>query len=130
MEKGKKTNKTNKPAEEPRSFRQIFNDYLLNSDDALAVAYRKHMAKGSDTDTHQCVDVKTVLNSERSTRLLKSYNGTLTQDDEYHFIFIEELPEMRRRNVRVYNGHYFSLTRRSDGMLRLNFKPIRVDGAF
>ena len=67
----------------------------------------------------------------------KDYQGVLRRDvecDEFrwdeHFTFVETLPWNTRRNPRVYNGKYISVTRRPDGTLRLNFKPLKVDDGF
>ena len=46
-----------------------------------------------------------------------------------HFTFIETLPWSTKRNPRVFRGRYISVTRRDDGSLRLNFKPMPKLGA-
>ena len=33
-----------------------------------------------------------------------------------------------KRNPRVYMGEHISVTRRDDGSLRLNFRPLKTDG--
>ncbi len=35
-----------------------------------------------------------------------------------------------KRNPRVFNGKYISVTRQDDGTYRLNFKPLKVDDGF
>jgi hypothetical protein len=35
-----------------------------------------------------------------------------------------------KRNPRVFRGKYISITRRDDGSLRLNFRPVKMDGDF
>ena len=35
-----------------------------------------------------------------------------------------------KRNPRVFNGKYISVTRQDDGTYRLNFKPLKVDEGF
>jgi hypothetical protein len=69
----------------------------------------------------------------------KDYQGVLRHDseavvDEFisrdsHYTFIETLPWSTKRNPRVFNGRFISVTRRDDGSLRLNFKPLRAEAA-
>ena len=85
-------------------------------------------------------NVKTMLHSDRKMRTGKDYQGVLRLDAEGvveeflsrdpHYTFIETLPWSMKRNPRVFNGKYISITRRSDGTLRPNFKPMKVDGDF
>ena len=44
--------------------------------------------------------------------------------------FIETLPWSMKRNPRLFNGHYISITRQDDGTLRPNFKPMKMDEMF
>ena len=70
----------------------------------------------------------------------KEYQGVLRLDaegvvEEYlsrdsHYTFIETLPWSMKRNPRVFNGKYISITRQDNGTLRLNFKPMKVDDGF
>ena len=70
----------------------------------------------------------------------KDYQGILRLDSEAivedflyrdpHYTFIETLPWSMKRNPKVFNGKYISVTRRDDGSLRLNFKPIKMDAGF
>ena len=53
-------------------------------------------------------------------------NGILTHDAEEHYTFREALPPTTyQRNPRVYNGKYITVTRKKDGRLQPNFKPIK-----
>jgi hypothetical protein len=95
------------------------------------------MKKVFNHNTHLGVNVKTVLNSDRIMRVGKDYQGVLKRDveiDEFrydeHFTFTETLPWSMKRNPRVFNGKYISVTRRPDGSLRPNFKPMTVDKCF
>ena len=82
-------------------------------------------------NTELCVDLKTLLRSDRIARMDESYPGVLTRDDVDHFLFIETLPQTAcRRNPRLYDGRYISLTRWNDGSLRLYFKKMKVDEDF
>jgi hypothetical protein len=47
-----------------------------------------------------------------------------------HFTFVETLPWTSKRNPRLFNGKFISVTRRPDGSLRLNFKPIKIGDDF
>lgn len=63
----------------------------------------------------------------------KTYQGMLRRDvetDEFlfdeHYTFVETLPATAgKRNPHVYDGKYITITRRDDGSLRPNFKPIK-----
>lgn len=83
--------------------------------------------------THLCVDVKTLLRSDTKMKAGKGYLGVLRRDEvceefrhEEHFTFHEErlAAAVCKRNPRVFDGQYITVTRRSDGSLRLNFKGL------
>ena len=95
------------------------------------------MKKVFNHNTHLGVNVKTVLNSDRIMRVGKDYQGVLKRDveiDEFlydeHFTFVETLPWSMKRNPRVYNGRYISVTRQDNGNLRPNFKPLKMGDDF
>ena len=85
-------------------------------------------------------DLKTILRSDRRMKVKKDYQGVLRLDDEGtideylsrdpHYTFVETLPWSMKRNPRVYNGKFISITRRDDGSLRLNFKPLKTGEGF
>ena len=88
--------------------------------------------KGCYKNTTLCCYLKTVLQSDRVMKLGKDYQGMLRRDvetDEFlfdeHFTFVETLPQVEKRNPRVFDGKYITITRRNDGTLRFNFKPIK-----
>lgn len=83
-------------------------------------------------NTHLCVDVKTFLHEDRTTLIGKNYHGVLTRDDEDHFRFEETTRASAdgKRNPHVFVGRYITVTRRDDGSLRLNFKPVTMDPGF
>lgn len=100
-------------------------------------ANKKSNLSGWHHNTHLGVNVKTVLNNDRIMRVGKDYQGVLKRDveiDEFlydeHFTFVETLPWSMKRNPRVFNGKYISITRRSDGSLRPNFKPMNIGRGF
>ena len=90
----------------------------------------KTMFKNTD---YGC-DVKTILRSDRRLRTGKDYLGVLRRDpdsvvDDFlsrdaHYTFVETLPWTEKRNPRVFRGRYITITRRDDGTLRLNFRPM------
>ena len=71
----------------------------------------------------------------------REYRGVLKRDsdtivDEFlyrdpHYTFIETLPPAAsRRNPRLFDGKYVTLTRWNDGTIRLYFKKLRTDDDF
>ena len=117
----------------PRLAGEILHDYLENSNEPLAVAYRERQneAEGWKPNTHLCVDVKTFLRKDHSAMPNREYPGWLKRDKEDHFVFVEMLPPTAgKRNPHVFNGQFITVTRRDDGSYRLNFKPLKVGADF
>ena len=95
--------------------------------------------QGWHKNTELCVNMKTMLRSDVRMKVGKDYQGVLRLDsegvvEEYlsrdpHYTFTETLPWIMKRNPRVFRGRYISVTRRDDGSLRLNFKPMPKLGA-
>lgn len=82
-------------------------------------------------DTQLCVDLKSMLRKDRIMMPGKTYHGLLRRDGEDHFSFIETLPSTNgKRNPHVFRGKYITITRRDDGTLRLNFRPLRQGPGF
>ena len=93
---------------------------------------KKNNRKGCYKNTTLCCYLKTVLQSDRMMKAGKDYQGMLRRDvetDEFlfdeHFTFVETLPHVEKRNPRVYDGKFITITRRDDGTLRPNLKPIK-----
>ena len=93
---------------------------------------KKGNRKGCYKNTTLCCYLKTVLQSDRMMKAGKDYQGMLRRDvetDEFlfdeHFTFVETLPHVEKRNPRVYDGKFITITRRDDGTLRPNLKPIK-----
>ena len=92
----------------------------------------KTMFKNTD---YGC-NVKTILRDDRRMRTGKDYLGVLRRDteaevDEFlsrdpHYTFVETDPWTSKRNPRLFRGRYITITRRDDGSLRLNFRPMPV----
>jgi hypothetical protein len=86
------------------------------------------------------VDLKTILRSDVRMKTGKAYQGVLRRDSDAeiedfrchdaHFTFTEAQPWTTTRNPRLFNGKYISITRRPDGSLRPNFKPLKVTKGF
>ena len=90
-------------------------------------------------NTELCVDLKTKLQNEVLMKPGIDYPGILRRDvvsedygfDDSHYTFIETLPSTAgKRNPHVFNGTYITITKRDDGSLRPNFKPMKVDADF
>ena len=54
----------------------------------------------------------------------------LVDDEAAHYTFVETLPWSMKRNPRVYNGKFISITRQGNGTLRPNFKPMPTGSHF
>lgn len=106
--------------------------------EAKNIQSKKANKHGWHNNTHLCVNLKTQLRSDRSAKSGKGYQGILRRDvecDEFlydeHFTFTEIVPQApQKRNSRVYMGEHISVTRRDDGSLLLNFRPLKTDGHF
>ena len=82
-------------------------------------------------NTDLCMDVKTILRSDRVTVIGKSYPGVLTRDTDDHYTFIETvLAGVEKRNPQVFRGEFVTITRRDDGTYRPNFRPMKVGADF
>ena len=86
--------------------------------------------KGWNINTDLCVDLKTFLRTDRTTQLGKDYAGVLTRDGEDHYSFVETMPWTNKRNPYVFKGKYITITRRDDGSLSPNFRPLRMGVGF
>lgn len=125
----------------PRLAGEILHDYLENSNDPLAVNYRDRKTNNLDgwnkNTVLSCI-LKTLLRSDRTMKPGKEFQGVLRRDAEsedfrydVHYTFIETIAQnTAKRNPRVYNGTYLTITRWSDGSLHPNFKPMRVGEDF
>ena len=97
--------------------------------------------EGWHLDTEFACDLKTILSSDTRMKTGREYRGVLKRDsdavvDEFlyrdaHYTFIETLPPAAcRRNPRLFDGKYVTLTRWNDGTIRLYFKKLRTDEDF
>ena len=89
-------------------------------------------------NTSICVDLKTILRSDRTMKSEKEYPGVLRRDVECeefhyseHYTFVETLPQgAEKRNPHVFMGEYITITRKDDGSLRPNFKALQISDGF
>lgn len=145
-----KCNKTTRVGSEaqyvPRTVGEILHDYLENSNEPLARAYRERPEEaeeqGWSRNTDLAVDLKTILHSDHSMKTGREYLGVLRRDSDAeiedfrcrdaHYTFTEVVcaSSVVRRNVCIYEGKYITCTKRLDGTVRLNFKNLKVDAAF
>ncbi len=97
--------------------------------------------EGWNRNTELGCDVKTILRSDRKMKVGKTYRGVLTRDYDSvvddilyldaHYTFVETLPSTNgKRNPRLFEGRYISITRREDGSLNLNFKSLKMAAGF
>ena len=101
---------------------------------------KKNNEKVWHTNTDLGCDLKTILRSDRRMKQGKDYQGVLRLDaegdvDEYlttdtHYTFVETRPWTSKRNPRVFNGKFISITRQEGGTLRPNFKPMPTGSHF
>ena len=86
-------------------------------------------------------ELKTLLRCDKRMKTGKDYQGVLRRDSDAeveeflyrdpHFTFVETVPQAPcKRNPRVFTGQYITVTRRSDGSLWPNFKPLKKGGGF
>ncbi len=82
-------------------------------------------------NTDLCMDVKTILRSDRVTMVGKSYPGVLTRDTDDHYTFTETVQAcVEKRNPQVYRGKHITVTRKDDGTYSPNFRPVKVGAGF
>ena len=96
--------------------------------------------QGWNRNTELSVNLKTVLCTDRTMQSGKDYLGLLRRDSEGeiddflfrdpHYTFVETLPWTMKRNPRVFVGRLITVTRRDDGTLRLNFRPLHLGADF
>lgn len=96
------------------------------------------MLQGWHRNTELSVDLKTILRTDERLQAGKDYLGILRRDveceDYYydeHITFVETVPSApRKRNPYVFKGKYITVTRRDDGSVHPNFKPLKIDEDF
>jgi hypothetical protein len=73
-----------------------------------------------------CVDLKAVT-EETCFEPQESRTGLLTMLDEDHFLFYEAARKSNKRNPRLWSGKTLNISKKPDGSLSVNFKPMILD---
>ena len=75
-------------------------------------------------NTELCVDLKTILTSDRKAKMRKGYRGVLTRDGREHFTFLEDALERKkmRRYPHIYQGFCINVNRKDDGTIYPTFR--------
>lgn len=120
----------------PRLVGEILYDYLENSNEPLAVAYRERtteaevetgqLFKDFYPDTHLDVDLKLITREQGRMPVGGFLDGAITRDGENHFCFFQNDAEKKRlvvtqRNPHVYLGKSINVNRKDDGTLYPTF---------
>ena len=91
------------------------------------------------SNTYLAVNLKVKMFRDSHLKLGKDYIGVICHDvpedsiggDDDHFTFTETYPmNVRKRNPQVFDGEYITVTRRSDGTYRINFKSFFINKDF
>lgn len=83
-----------------------------------------------------CIDLQTLLLSDPLPVEGKEYLGVLKckdgspYGDEFAFEEVKVPPTVVRRNVCTFDGEHITCTKRLNGIVRLNFKNLKVDASF
>lgn len=116
---------------EPRTVGEILHDYLENSNEPLAVAFRNRL----HPDTHLDVDLKLFTRKPGRINIGDCLGGIITRDGEFHFRFIESDTEKKqgmaeRRNPHIYEGKRINVNRKRDGTLYPTFNRPKYSESF
>jgi len=97
--------------------------------------------RGWHRNTELGCELKTLLRSDNRMKTRKGYRGVLTRDsdaviDDFlcrdaHYTFVETAPTASgRRNPRIFDGKFVTITRWEDGSLHPNLKQISMKRGF
>lgn len=137
----------------PRLAGALLHNYLENSDDDLAIAYREHAADAASAayddaeeeedsrlfgdffpDTHLGVDLKVISRKPGRMHVGANINCMLTRDSEFHFTAVETASERKqaaeRRNPVVFSGVCVNVHRAADGSLYAVLKRPKFTAAY
>lgn len=81
-------------------------------------------------NTELGIDLKLLTRRQRRLEPGEILNGVLRRDSEEHYTFVETPSAATRRNPQVFVGRRITVTRRSDGSLRPNFRPVAMGNDF
>lgn len=127
----------------PRLADEILHDYLENSNDAFAVAYREHKAE-DDAESERLfrdfyphtelgIDLKLITRKPGRMHVGDSIYCELTRDGDYHYIAVENALKRKvteQRNPIVFCGLRINVHRQSDGNLYPTFNRPRYSKDF
>ena len=89
------------------------------------------MKKVFNANTELCIDLKTILRSDRKAKMRKDYPGVLTRDGREHYTFTETMPQTAaKRNPHVYEGEFINISLWADGSLHPSFKNVTTGRDF
>lgn len=119
----------------PRLVGEILHDYLENSNDALAVAYRERNFKDAYPNSELGIDLKLITREPGRMEIGAFLDGAITHDGEDHFTFIQNAGEKKKvdvtqRNPHVYEGKRINVNRKDDGTLYPTFNRPRYNEKF
>ena len=128
---------------DPRLAGALLHNYLENSDDDLAIAYREHAADAASAayddageedsslfsdffpDTHLDVDLKVISRKPGRMHVGANINCMLTRDGEDHFTAVQSATGLRaaaeQRNPMLYLGRCINVHRKADGSMYPTF---------
>ena len=119
-----------KERNKPRRLSEVLDEYFA-SDSSLAQVFRNGLFEGLYPHTEPCCQLKLLTHQRGRMPLGANLNGCIRRDGRDHYTFIETLPGGAvRRNPHVYEGEFITVTRRSDGSLRPNFKNLTTGRGF
>ena len=110
----------------PRLAGEILHDYLENSNEPLAVAYRERLLKGLHPNTEPCIDLKLYTREPRRMPVGTYINCVMVHDSEERYTCIEDSLEEKKvtsvlRSPHLYKGSCVNVVRRADGNLYPTF---------
>ncbi len=142
MKKDKRTRVGSEAQYGLRRVGEILRNYLENSNEPLAVAYRRYRAakaveERSEPDgnfwevyphTEPCVDLKLFTQRPGPLDVGAFLPGVITRDGEYHYAFVQNVVKERltvRRTPCIYRGAYLNVHRSDDGSMYVTFRRPR-----
>lgn len=129
----------------PRLAGEILHDYLENSDEPFARAYRQHVADEKEDEASQLfldifpnteLDIDLKLFTLKPGRISKGeiLAGMLTRDGEDRYCFVQNAPKKKRevnpRNPQLYKGTCINVSQQGDGTLYPSFNRPRFTEEF
>ncbi len=112
---------------EPKVMSVVMEEFF-RSNEPMAVAFRHRKAYAN---TELNVDLKLLTQKPGRMPVGAYLNGVIAHDKEDRYVFTETpLQAAGKRNPRVFNGQFITITRWDDGSYHPNFKAMRVDEDF